>query len=274
MFDSSASRAFRNDLSATNFVDQIVLFGATLLGSVLPLIIIGSALVNNHVDDDIASALGANAQGSHVLARLFRQSAQSFDFGVLLAFVIGLAGTIAAARTVQGMYEGVFKLPHLPNRLNFVRLFAWVVVVALAVAGMAAFNRPVDAGIAGKALGAALDFVVLFLIFAWSIHFLLGGRLRWRSIRCAAVATAAFWVGLGVFSSFYFSGSIVSDSHLYGAVGVIFSLMTWFIAIGAVILLGAIVGEVWVREVRPKSDDPETANHPPPENESAVATSA
>jgi hypothetical protein len=48
-----------------------------------------------------------------------------------------------------------------------------------------------------------------------------------------------------VFASFYFSSTIVFDSRLYGAIGVVFSLVTWFIAIGAVITLGAVVGVVW-----------------------------
>jgi membrane protein len=41
------------------------------------------------------------------------------------------------------------------------------------------------------------------------------------------------------------SGTIISDSKTYGTVGAIFGIMTWFIAIGAVIILGAVAGVVW-----------------------------
>jgi membrane protein len=51
--------------------------------------------------------------------------------------------------------------------------------------------------------------------------------------------------GLGVFSKFYFSGTITADSKTYGTIGAIFGIMTWFIAIGAVIILGAVAGAVW-----------------------------
>jgi uncharacterized BrkB/YihY/UPF0761 family membrane protein len=51
--------------------------------------------------------------------------------------------------------------------------------------------------------------------------------------------------GLGIFSKFYFSETIISDSRTYGAIGAIFGIMTWFIAIGAVIILGAVAGAVW-----------------------------
>ena len=42
-----------------------------------------------------------------------------------------------------------------------------------------------------------------------------------------------------------FSDTIVSDSKTYGTIGAIFGIMTWFIAIGAVIILGAVAGAVW-----------------------------
>jgi membrane protein len=48
-----------------------------------------------------------------------------------------------------------------------------------------------------------------------------------------------------VFSSVCFSSAIISGSRLYGTIGVVFSLMTWFIAIGAVIVPGAVAGATW-----------------------------
>ena len=92
-----------------------------------------------------------------------------------------------------------------------------------------------------------VDFVLLTLFFAWSIHFLLAGKESWTRVGPSAVATAIFWVGLGVFASFYLSSTLVSDSRLYGKIGVVFTLVMWFIAIGALITLGAVAGVVWQR---------------------------
>jgi len=39
--------------------------------------------------------------------------------------------------------------------------------------------------------------------------------------------------------------SIISDSRTYGMIGAVFAIMTWLIAIGAVIILGAVAGVVW-----------------------------
>jgi membrane protein len=81
--------------------------------------------------------------------------------------------------------------------------------------------------------------------FWWTMDFLLRGRIPWRRLFPAAIVTGVFYGGLGVFSRFYFSGTIISDSRTYGTVGAIFGIMTWLIAIGAVIILGAVAGVVW-----------------------------
>jgi len=98
--------------------------------------------------------------------------------------------------------------------------------------------------------------VLLTLFFWWTMHFLVAGRVPWRDLRSSAIATAIFWIGLGVFASFYFSSTVVSDSKLYGTIGVVFTLASWFIAMGAVIILGAAVGLVWERQ-HPATERPE-----------------
>ena len=81
--------------------------------------------------------------------------------------------------------------------------------------------------------------------FWWTMHFLLDGRVSWHALLPSAVITGVLYGGLGVFSKFYFSGTIISDSKTYGTIGAIFGIMTWFIAIGAVIILVAVAGAAW-----------------------------
>ena len=86
--------------------------------------------------------------------------------------------------------------------------------------------------------------------FAWTMHFLLAGRVPWRSVIEPALVTALLWTGLALFSSLYFSPVVIDDSRLYGTIGVVFALLTWFILIGGVIVLGATFGAVWQRRAR------------------------
>jgi membrane protein len=216
-----------------------------LLLSVLPFIILLSAFADNRVDDDIAQEIGLSGQGARAVETLFRTPSVSFNLGIAVSLLLGLAGTIALARSVQGVYEQAFDQPRRSGPKTWPRCFAWVVCLAGLLIADAAVARPLGGGAAGRVAIGWVDFVILTFFFWWSIHFLLGGRVRWHKCWPSALATGLFWMGLGVFASIYFSSTIVSDSHLYGSIGVIFTLVTWFIAVGAVITLGAVAGVVW-----------------------------
>jgi hypothetical protein len=75
------------------------------------------------------------------------------------------------------------------------------------------------------------------------MHFLLAGRASWRRVIRPALVTGLLSQLLGVFSSIYFSSTIIEDSGLYRPIGVVFTLLTWFMLIGGVIVLGAACGK-------------------------------
>jgi hypothetical protein len=83
------------------FGNWIILFGASLLLSVLPLIILLSAFANSRVDDKIATRLGLSQKNAHVVDCLFKVSHAGWGFGVILELIFSLAGTIAVARSIQ-----------------------------------------------------------------------------------------------------------------------------------------------------------------------------
>ena len=59
------------------------------------------------------------------------------------------------------------------------------------------------------------------------------------------MATGVFWLGMEAVFSVVFSGMVISNDRKYGPVGVVFALMSFFIAIGVVIILEAVAGIVW-----------------------------
>jgi membrane protein len=63
------------------------------------------------------------------------------------------------------------------------------------------------------------------------------------------------WLVFALFFSLYFSSAIISEHKLYGTIGVVFVLLTWFIAIGAVIVLGAAFGAVWQARAVQRAQD-------------------
>jgi membrane protein len=244
-YEGSFAQDFVKELGAVDFGNWIINFGSNVLISVLPLIIVLSTYANHHIEDDIATHLGLSKQGDRIVESLFTASSSDFGLGALLGLLLSFAGTIAVARSVEVIYERSFGHRPLARGQGRLRCTIWVLVIAGVVIGDTAIGKTLRDGPAGPLVLGVVEVVGFFLFFWWSIHFLLGGRESWRRVRPAAVATAVFWIGLGVFAAFYFSTTVVDDSKTYGTMGVTFTLITWFIAMGSVIMLGAVFGAVW-----------------------------
>jgi membrane protein len=243
-YNGSLAQDLVRGLGAVDFGDRIIIFGACMLLSVLPLIIVLSAYASHRIEDDIARHLGLSGQGTRVVDGLFKASVTGFDLAIFVGLVIAFAGTVAVARSVEVIYERAFDHPPLARGQGWLRCMVWVVVISGVLIADGAIDKALRHD-AGSVVFGVVEFVLFTLFFWWSTHFLLGGRESWSHVGPAAVATGLFWVGLGVFAAFYFSSTIVGDSKTYGPIGVTFTLATWFIAIGAVLTLGAVVGAVW-----------------------------
>jgi membrane protein len=244
-YHGSAAQELFSRLGELDFLNWVLLFGATLLLTVLPIILLLGAFASARVDDDIARHVGLNKQGSQIVAGLFKQSTVRLDSGIVLSLILGVAGTVAMAITVQIIYERAFGHVHRRSVGNALRCSVWVAALGALLIADGVLSRELRDSPARAVVSGLVDLASLILFFWWTIHFLLAGRQSWRSVFRAALTTALFWIGLGVFSAFYFSSTIVSDDRLYGTIGVVFDLVTWFIAVGAVLMLGAVLGAVW-----------------------------
>jgi membrane protein len=262
-YEGSAAQDLIKVLGEVEFGNWIILFGASFMLSVLPLIILLGALANTQVVDNIDTRLGLGRQGTQIVDSLFRSSHAGWNFGVVVALVLSLTGTIAVARSVQRLYQRVFDRPDVRGWSNVLLCLVWALAVAAEVVVDALISRPLRDLPAGRVFLGLGNLLMVLALFWWGLHFLLRGEESWRRLFPAALATGVFWVGLGAFASIYFSSTLVSDSHLYGAIGVVFTFITWFIAIGAVIILGAVVGHTWlIRRAPPASVESGRSDEP------------
>ena len=243
-YQGSLAQGIVTQLNALGFIDQIMLFGAGLLVSLLPFLILLSAFASNRVDDDIALRLGLNRQASGIMTHLLTSAPAALDVATATSLLFVTAGTLAVAGSLQQIYEKAFRQEHRGLRGGY-RLLIWVVALCLVVAFETVAGRPVRDASAGAGLVELVTFAIWAPFFWWTMHFLLAGRVPWRRLLPSAIFTGAFYAGLGVFSKFYFSSTITADSRTYGTIGAILGILTWFVAIGAVIILGAVAGVVW-----------------------------
>lgn len=252
-FEGSVAQDIVKELRALDFSNQATLFGAGLLASLLPFLVLLSSFANTRVDDHIALRLGLNRKAAVVVTHLFVSSRISFNAATAISVVFIVSGTLAVASSLQQIYEKAFHLDHRGRR-GLVRLPTWIIALCLTVALESLAARPARHFGGGIGLVAVVTFVIMTPFFWWTIHFLLGGRIPWLRLLPPAVATGFLFAGFGLFSNFYFSRTIIANSKTYGAIGAVFSIMTWLIAIGAMIILGAVAGAVWEdRKVKQRS---------------------
>jgi len=237
-------RAFVRRLGAIDFVSEAMLFGAGLLISVVPFLILLSAFASERVDDDIALHIGLDHQAANIVTHLFKNASPTVSAATVTSLLFVVAGTIAVVSSLLEIYEKVFDQPHRGRR-DYLRIAAWTVVMCAAVALASVVGRAVLGVAEGVVLVEVVMFATVTLFVWWTMHFLLGGRVAWRTLWPSALATGICAAGLSVFSKLYFSSSIISDDKSYGPIGAVFSIMTWLIAIGAVLLLGAVAGPAW-----------------------------
>jgi membrane protein len=77
------------------------------------------------------------------------------------------------------------------------------------------------------------------------MRILLAGRISWRKLFPAACATGVLYVAMEAVFSLFFSAMVRSNDNKYGPIGIIFALLSYLIAIGVVVILGAVAGLVW-----------------------------
>ena len=224
-------------------INRGMLFAGVLLLCAFPFLIVLDALAGRSVVDGFSRRLGLDDAAAMDVGRLFTSSTSTTAAITTFGYVFFILAGIATATALQGLYEAAFEIKprgmkDTPRRVIWL---AFLICAALAAAWAGPHLRhaagPVALGIAG---------LLALTLFWWvTMRILLGSRATWRDMFPAAVATALFWLGMEIVFAFTFSGMVSSEYKEYGAIGVVFALMSWLIAIGVVVILGAVVGVVW-----------------------------
>ena len=242
-YAGSSAEHLWNRLDTMDFINRGLLFAATLLLCFFPFLIVANALTGRSTVDTLARHLGLNQQASADVGRLFTSSSATSSAVTGTAWVFFILGGIAAASAVQELYERAFELDRRGLKDTLRRLI-WLGVM-VGCSALAGWVGPEAHHAGGPVLLAILGLVALTAFWWFTVWFLLAGRMSWRELFPAALATAVCWLGMEVVFSIIFSSTVISDNDKYGPIGVVFALMSWLIAIGVVIILGAVVGVVW-----------------------------
>ena len=200
-YAGSLAQGFVTQLKAIDFTDQVMLFGAGLLVSLLPFLILLSAFASHRLGDDIALRLGLNQRASGIVAHLLTSAPATLNFATATSLLFVAAGSLAVASSLQQIYEKVFHQDHLGLRGAY-RLLIWISVLCLVVAFESLVSKPVRGAADGVGLVELVTFAIWTPFFWWTMHFLLAGVValtrelayQWggRGVRVNALAPSFF----------------------------------------------------------------------------------
>src|ERR1700747_3573218 len=99
-YDRSWVQELVTRLGTVDFGNWIILFGASLLLTVLPFIILLSSLANERIDDDLSRHIGLNASGARIVEGLFRKTPAHSAAPIVLGLLVAFAGSAAVAKSL------------------------------------------------------------------------------------------------------------------------------------------------------------------------------
>jgi membrane protein len=239
---STAQQVVRR-LGEIDVINRGMLFAAVLFLCFFPFLIVLDALAGRDAVNGLARHLGLNREAASYVRNLFAPSSSTASAITATGYVLFIVGGIAGATAIQDLYERVFDLTRRGMK-DTPRRLLWL-GVAVAGALLVDWAGPHLRSSGGPVLFGVIALAALTVFWWFTMWFLLAGRVPWGELFPAAVATASFWIGMQIVFSFTFSDMVISNQKKYGPIGVVFSLMSWLIAIGVVIILGALVGVVW-----------------------------
>ena len=229
-------------LDAVDFMNQALLLAATLLLCAVPFLLVVTALAGRSFASSLTWRLGLSKQAAADVSHLFTSSSATSAAVTGLSWVFFILAGIVAASAIQLLYQRVFD-QHPRGVRDKLPAVIWL---ALVVGGISVGSW---VGPTLRANGPLLYWIVSIVAFTgfwWAtMWLLLAGRVSWRALYPCAVATGACWTGMLAVFSATFSGMVISYDQKYGAIGIVFGLMSFLIAIGVVIILGAAVGLMW-----------------------------
>jgi membrane protein len=219
---------------------------------VAPLVVAISALtqrlLHRNVSFYIVRFLGLRGSSANDVEQLFGRSAHSIS---TIDLLIGMVATIVFAASVatvqQRGYEMIWTLPRISGPRSYMRQLLWAPAlsaycVAMLIAGRAGqwINHHV-VGL-GTWAGMILQAIVTLGFYWWTQHWLLRGRVAWRSLFPGALAVSLLLIVIVQLSRLVLPSQISWQVHAYGEIGAVFMLSIWFVAASVIIFLGVLMG--------------------------------
>ncbi len=257
------------DLVRVEVVDRAMVIAAQALLALLPLVVVLSVFLPSHLTQfgvdrfEAVTGIGEASSGL-VLGRgealsdgLPAGAEEWLDPGAvrtqtgLVGLVVTVLSASSFARALQRMYERVFGLRHVGGLRGRRRCLGWLLGWLVGLQLLAGIG--VLTSHARTSLGAAvvlapvwflLQAVLVALLWWWSLHTLLTGRVGWAALVVPALLTGVAVTGYVAGSGVVMGPYAASAARQFGSFGLVLAIATWLVGIAAVWVVAAVLGRV------------------------------
>jgi membrane protein len=230
-------------LQTADVINRGMMFAAVLLLCLVPFCIVLQSLAGRSAATRLTERYGLDAEAADAVGQVFASPSAASAAMTAASWLILIVFAVGTAATLQELYQASFGVERTIGG-NVVRCVIWLAAL-ISVSVVGAVAQPWLSDVGGGVLVVVVSFAVATAFWWFTMWLLLAGRMSWAELFPSALATGLFWAGMQIVFRLTMSDMIVSNYAKYGAIGVVFTLMTLMVAIGVVIILGAITGAVW-----------------------------
>jgi membrane protein len=225
------------ELSRVELVDRSLALGAQALLALIPLlmVLVAAGRLGAEGLGQVQDVMGVPDDQLQQLTAGTGQATATSTLSVLVAIVSGTS----FSRGLQRMYSQAWGLPRYRGVRAFGGSLVWLPVWILMLQASAALIRW-TASLPFS--GLAIQLVGTPLVWWWSAHLLLGGRVSWPQLLPGAVITGGLLVLLSRVSRILMPAFVRANLEQFGSLGIVFAVASWLVTFGGVLIVATVVG--------------------------------
>lgn len=240
-----------SELARVELIDRSLALGAQMLLAIIPLLMVVGAFLPSSWGADLVAqvrdTIGVRDEAMEPLreAALSEQSMQA-ETGVF-SLVVALASATSFSRAMQRMYARVWDLPTFRGVRAIQGSVLWLLGWLALLQVTAVLVRSVTGVPLTGLLRVVIELMAYTLLWWWTAHLLLGGRVAWRRLLPGALLTSVCVVTLAQLSSLFMPRFAHANLDQFGPLGVVFSIASWLVLFGGLLVVATVVGRLLSR---------------------------
>jgi len=239
-------RRIVDELVRVELLDRSLALGAQALLALIPLLMVVGAFMpadlGNELTSQVRQVIGVDNDVMQDVQRAASSAGSAVQEVSWISLVVALASATSFARALARTYCKVWGLPAHRGVGAFRRSLLWIAGWVVTLQILALTLRALADVPLTRVVHLSLQLGFNLLLWWWTAHLLLQGRISWRALLPGAAVSAVLVVLLSAASGVFMPRYARVNLEEFGPLGVVFAIASWLVVFGGVLVLAAVVG--------------------------------